>query len=457
MGKSLFRKIGGFVNRPNLRIAVLGACESGKTTFITSFYRQLQNPPNSGKMFNGWTPTVEPLLPPEKPFKPFPLPSILARLQKDEWPTRTTDVSMLRFNLEFQKNKKRKSCCLSMLDIPGERVADFTMYEKTWDEWSDWLESNADGTQARIEALTTYFEKIAKTELDKEELLNAYKRCLQHLTAEYSTFVTPSIVKLDEEGQRPDFDSCPIGLSHDKQFVPLPKAVRTNPRCRDLVRAFRQSYDDYKKNIVNDVIEWLQKVDKAVYLVDVLTLLNDGEEAFVTQKAMGDATLAVFRSPSSWFKRAGHFLFYTDVDEVQLLATQGDRVPTTMHKNIKKLLIEMHGDAIGRLGKEATKASSVCAAILTTKQLKADEKGSSRLFGWFRDDNKQEWVKQDILFDRPELTVPEKWPCYNRPPETWKNRFSFPKTRVDFPKHANLAPPERGLSDVMRSLFDLNS
>lgn len=205
------------------------------------------------------------------------------------------------------------------------------------------------------------------------------------------------------------------------------------------------------------MVDWLRNADKAVYLVDVLTLLNDGEEAFATQKAMGDATLAVFHRPSSWFKRAGRFLFWTDVDEVLLLATQGDRVPTTMHKNIKKLLIEMHGDAIRRLGKEATKTCSVCTAISTTKQQKANEKGASRLFGWFWNGEKQEWVKQDIMFNGPTLTVPDNWPCYSNPPEKWTDRFSFPKTRVDFPKHANLAPPERGLSDVIRILFDLNS
>ena len=467
-----------------LRVAVLGAKNAGKTTFTASLCQLLRNPQDD--MFNGWTPEVGNQLEPVRPFKRFPLAETLSKWSEDDWSDATVDVSQLRLPVSFHRGDKRtKRFELQILDIPGERVADFGMFGKDYGKWSDFVEDHANGLLGSIRPLEEYFkeakaivgdwaEQSAGTASKDEgkilfvdlvaKLVEAYKKALKELDGEYSTFLSPSVIKLDERGSCPVWDSCPVGLDEKRQFVPLPRDVRTKEN-RKTIRAFEKAYDDYVATIVSPVVNWLASADQAIYLVDVLTLLNDGCDAYATQKAMGDAALSVFsRRAGTAFGRAWNWLFHSRISGIQLLATQADRVPDGQHGNMKKLLQEMHGPAI-RVVDGAKKHVGTVTAVLTTRQ---KEKGKSVfLFGPFEgqgtDSTDKDFPVQFIDENGApvkERTVPLHWPCdegdAGAARRAWKpGEYGFAKTKPFFPVHVNIAPVSREMDGVVQRLFDL--
>ena len=477
-----------------LRVAVLGAKNAGKTTFTASLCQLLRNPQDG--MFNGWTPEVGNQLDPVRPFKRFPLAETLSKWSEDDWSDETVDVSQLRLPVSFHREAKRtKRFELQILDIPGERVADFGMFGRDYGKWSDFVEDHANGLLGRIRPLEVYFEE-AKTIVgdwaeksagtaSKDErkilfvdlvakLVEAYKNALKELDGEYSTFLSPSVVRLDEKGTRPDWGACPVGLDEKRQFVPLPREVRTKENRKPL-RAFEKAYDDYVATIVSPVVKWLASADQAIYLVDVLSLLNDGCDAYATQKAMGDAALSVFsRRAGTAFGRAWNWLFHSRIAGIQLLATQADRVPdlgvnekdqqTNPHGNMKKLLREIHGRAV-LVVDGAKKHFGTVTAVVTTKQ---KEKGKSVwLFGPFEgqetDSPDKDFPVQFIDENGApvkERTVPRHWPCdegdAGAARRAWKpGEYGFAKTKPFFPTHVNIAPVSREMDGVIQRLFDL--
>lgn len=470
------------VTGKTLRVAVLGAKNAGKTTFTASLCQLLRHP--DSVRFNGWTSKVDNQLDPVRPFKRFPLAETLSKWSGDDWSDETVDVSQLRIPVSFHcQNKRTKQFELQILDIPGERVADFGMFGKNYEEWSDFVENHANGLLGRIHPLEGYFkeakplvenwsEKFAKSVTKDErkiclvdlvtKLVEAYKKALSELDGEYSTFLSPSVVKLDENGTRPDWNVCPVGLDEERQFVPLPREVRTKEN-RIPVCTFEKAYDDYQEEIVTPVVKWLASADKAVYLVDVLTLLNDGCDAYATQKAMGDAALSVFsRRARTAFGRGLDWIFGSRISGIQLLATQADRVPTNQHSDMKALLDEMHGAAIDVID-GAEKYVGTVTAVQTTLQ-KENEKGVW-LYGPFDPENPEckdypiEFVDKDGNAVK-ERTVPKHWPCTagdnDVAPHAWeRGEFRFNPTKPVFPKHSNLVPDSREMGGVIQRLFDL--
>lgn len=466
-----------------LRVAVLGAKNAGKTTFTASLCQLLRNPQDD--MFNGWTPEVGNQLEPVRPFKRFPLAETLSKWSEDDWSDATVDVSQLRLPVSFHRGDKRtKRFELQILDIPGERVADFGMFGKDYGKWSDFVEDHANGLLGRIRPLEEYFKEakaivgnwaeksagIASKDEGKilfvdlvAKLVEAYKKALQELDGEYSTFLSPSVVKLDERGSRPDWDACPVGLDEKRQFVPLPREVRTKENRKPL-RAFEKAYDDYVATIVSPVVKWLASADQAIYLVDVLTLLNDGCDAYATQKAMGDAALSVFsRRARTAFGRAWDRLFDSRIAGIQLLATQADRVPDGQHEDMKRLLRAMHGNAI-LVVDGAKKHVGTVTAVLTTMQNEIEK--SVWLHGPFEcsdnDPMKKDFAVQFVDSSGgpiKERTVPSRWPCEGdagTAPREWQpGEYGFWRTKPSFPTHVNIPLVSREMDGVVQRMFDL--
>lgn len=474
----------------SMRVAVLGASGSGKTTFIVSLCQLLQNPSDSPADLNGWTPSVEQELRVLPPYKHFPRADVLAAWKNNSWPSPTVDVSMLRLPVSFHRGEKStKRFELQILDIPGERVADFAMFGKNYREWSEFVERHADGMEARIAPLEQYFKtareiitdattKMANKGLKRapeytkavndemKQLFQAYKTALSLLEDEYSTFLSPSIVKLDQNGKHPTWETGLLGLDEQRQFVPLPTVVWSKAN-RPLIRTFEKAYNAYVERIVAPVVKWLASADKSVYLVDVLTLLNDGCAAYATQKAMGDAAISVFsRRGRTAFGRAWEWLFDSHVSRIDLLATQADRVPTNQHKNMKKLLDAMHG-AKARVVDGAKQYLGTVSAVSTTLQT-ADGK-RVLLHGPFHNGNEEpsapnravEFVDKEGN-PSPRITVPEHWPCNDKckgiHERNWREgEFTFPFTMPVFPESSNLVPITRGMTDEIQRLFDLTA
>lgn len=469
-----------------LRVAVLGAKDAGKTTFIVSLLQQLRNcsPTNVAKLHD-WTPQVGKQLKPENNFKQFSLNAAIEKIQQGKWPDPTSDVSQYRVPIIFHHQKRRpRRIELQILDIPGERVADFGMFEKNYDDWCDFMEEQAEGSQVLRDyflATENIFDQRTKSENDQsrgatgkalaektghdldEELQKEYRKCLHELKEEKSVFISPSTALLDKKGNFHENKDGALGFDDTHQFVPLPKSVRTKEN-RVTVKRFAQAYKGYVDQIVTPVVKWLESADKVVYLVDVLTLLNEGSAAYSTQKAMGNAALNIFsRQAKTTFGRGWEWLFDSRADNIQLLATQADRVPKNQHGNMKKLLDQMHGQAV-RSVEGAKYSIGIVTACSTTKE--ETDKKTVKLRGMFvNEKNRGNKEKNESLISfvdkhgisDPTRTVPAFWP--SETPGAARNwtsgEFQFDKTHPKPLMRDNSVPPQREIVQVIKALFDL--
>ena len=464
--KSIYRSIWETISgEERVRVAVLGSKGSGKTVFLTSLANHLLNHDPARCPLNGWTVTPAdsdlaagvasdgiPL---------YPYADARKSLAEGRWPRKTKDWSVLRLALRLRNGKRRRDVKLEVLDLPGERVADFPMLGRSYREWCEWMGHAFGGVFGSSDPYKAYCEAaVSATELP--ELFAAYRRFLADEYAACSLSLTPSTVKLGRDAVSrtgasaeeflANIADVPIGLDAERQFVPLPPACfKSDAPCKKWLKPFERSYNAYRRAVVAPIGDWLEDVNQLFYFVDILGLLQRGPDVYNAEKAFGAQALHMFARPDSAnpLVRGLQWLLdtflRTHIDGATIVATKADLVLSEENRSrLKNLARRMFGTALQNLGLDDRHADVIsCAAVRTTDEYLREKALGARLDG-----------ASDAVTTYQAADVPDEWPDS----AAWgigDARFGFQPTFPRFDKREDCAPPHLGLQDIIVRMLSL--
>lgn len=369
------------------RIAVTGLQRSGKTVFITAFAHALRTAaqaPMAAFPFFPWREhvrDVELLAIPGVPR--FPVEERLDQLlaEPPAWPAPTTGLSGLRVRIRHGDVGLLRSALsstattdLDLIDYPGEWLLDLPMLTQSFRDWSRQMEelANSAGRHdlaapwlAAVRALDPAAPENP-AELARIGLL--YRDYLLRCREERSLcFVQPGRFALADE------TVDPAAL-----FFPL-STVRSGvrgPRSGTMGAALLRRHAAYLKQVRQFYGEVFGRMGKQVLLVDLLSALQQGRDAFA------DLGLAI-RSISDAFDDLRNPLLrllpLARVDRLALAATKADHVTADQHANLVNLL----RDLIGEPFLQATARQSgllAVASVRATTDLKLKVNGLATPF-----------------------------------------------------------------------------
>ena len=330
------------------RIAVTGLKRSGKTVFITAFAHALltaARSPMAAFPFFPWREHVQNVDLMEIPgISRFPFEERLNQLLADRpsWPEPTTGLSGLRIRVRHGDVGLLQSVVsptattdLDLIDYPGEWLLDLPMLTQSFREWSLQMEELA-RSGSRLQLAKPWLEAVRSVDPaaqdDPAELTRIaalYRDYLIRCRKDGGLyFVQP--------GRFAVLDSA--GVDPALLFFPLSSAG--SARRGTVGAALLRRYADYQKLVRQFYSDVFGRLGKQVLLVDLLSSLQQGHEAFA------DLGLAI-RTISDAFEDLKHPLLrllpIAKVDRLALVATKADHITADQHANLVSLLRDMIG------------------------------------------------------------------------------------------------------------------
>lgn len=458
-----------------VRIAVIGSKGSGKTVFLTALANHLQahNPKIfpldglrvrwdrgavSGNTLDG--------------LKLFDYGDAKSCLTRGEWPRKTTEATLLALRLMLKDaDDAQEEIQLEILDVPGERVADFPMMGRNYEEWCGWMEDNLAGPNGTSMAYRDYLRKVESAGAgDEQALLRAYRDFLAH---EYAHFkgITPSTVKLGLDGSqhggsaenfRAEIEDAAIGFTERDgeacEFIPLPKTCFAGGSSfRALAGKYAKAYAGYSRRVVEPMANWLGGAQKLFYLVDVLSLLQSGPEAWDTEKEYADAALTTLCPGRLGFARrvwrwATGVLWRTHINSVCVVATKSDLVFSTANRdNMVALAEEFLGATLDFIDPGVKTSILSCAAVCSTSEVLVG--GERCLKGMLPSGDGagmtlalQNWIPSDVPAAKPSSSA--EWNAMIA-----QGRFNYQFAFPGFDASQSCPPPHLGLNTIVREML----
>lgn len=474
---SLFSKLHEMVKGyRTVCVAIIGGKKSGKTVLLTALANHLRKHDPKELDLGGWTVAYDAsasvALDMHK-VHPFDYQGTRDALTRGNWPSKTTEPSMSAMRLKLKKDGKEENVLLELMDLPGERVADFPMINQSYKEWCCWMERAMAGTGRISDSYRKYLDRVRSLGFgDENALKDAYRDFLGEEYEAHSVLITPSTVKLELNGTqhggyergafRSSISNTPIGLGGN-EFIPLPgECFDEGSPWQPLAMKYSKTYDYYKKVILDSAAKWLAGATKLFYLVDMLSLLESmlsvDEKGCVTvdptagehEKAFADATIAVLcpRKPDGalgrlgdWFKK---FMWRSGVNSLYVVATKSDLILRDQRDNLRVLTSKFMGDALDILDANVKTAVVSCAAVRSTEDGSVDGRPALRGRKLERAEIREcTWIPSD---------VPDHIPTA----EELKNLLpSYPMCFPYFDPNRFCAPKQLGLDAIVKAMLDL--
>ena len=431
---------GMFTTYRTIRVAVVGGRNCGKTVFLTSLANHLRNHrstvfPLKGGLSVHWDQRA---ITGDKLYD-LPLFNYNAarwNLTQGKWPPKTVDTTILalRLLLNDTVHGGQEQVQLEVLDLPGERIADFAMMGKSYKEWCKWRDETLSGPNGTSPNYQHYLNAIENIGANNEAMLiDAYRDFMAYEYGHFAPDITPSTVKLGLGGERRDgvspdefreaIGKVPMGFTDVDgkvcEFVPLPVSCfdKTSP-FYPLAKKFGHSYDRYVKRVVRPMEKWLGKAQKLIYLVDVLTLLRSGANAWDAEKQNAEAAIGalcphagnVFGRMWRWTK--GVF-WRTQINSVYVVATKSDLVVGDVNRNnMKELARRLVDNTLPFLAQEIKRDTVTCAAVCSTEEVEGEDEGEVGLRGMLEmaegaSPELASWIPPPVPTDLP--ISPDDW------------------------------------------------
>jgi predicted YcjX-like family ATPase len=451
------------------QVGVLGIQQSGKSAFLTSLIDHLRNHDpkefSLGASVRKWQIRSFTPLPNPDGTPCFNYPKYRSELHHGQWPAKTSAVSeyQCRFDCSgggvgnWLENGVAHNE-LSLIDIPGERVADLGMAGVDFARWSDdllaRLESNIEYGRDCVE----YFDLLnADQPFDPAVAVTAFKRAMARFIFNRLPIVTPSTMLLTEKGKyipaeiikSRDPDALAAvhlaGVAPDAEFAPISAEVRTAQP--EACRVFSFHYGRYQKEIVQPLAGKLYACDQLVVLLDVATLLAGGVQAYNGCRHILEEALRYFSPGRSiyasladrWLRgttlgraRLNGAFGFPSIRRIAIVATQADRV----HRDDRDSLRHLARELIEPILTEACQGRTVqakyfwCAAVRSSDSMEYPRISARR---------KGRTESESI----PVSKVPDFWP------KDWKSGdFYFPTFEPRPPARAGLPIEQEGLNDI---------
>jgi hypothetical protein len=266
-----------------------------------------------------------------------------------DWPARTIDISETGVEVRFvpagtvsrffeQISGSPSSLSIRIVDYPGEWLLDLPLIAQSYGEWSRaTLRLCRKG--ARAETARDFLTFIADHPYDGRASEEAARRA-------HELYCANLAAARDRHGLsflQPGRFLCRGGLADAPYlwFAPLdiPEAVESLAP-NTLGALMQERYEVYKREVVARFYEdHFRKFSRQIVLVDVLSALLAGREAFEDARLALEAILQSFRYGSgSLFSR---LLWGPRIDKVLFAATKADHVPDIQRDHLAELLRNM--------------------------------------------------------------------------------------------------------------------
>ncbi|MEI6607081.1 MAG: YcjX family protein [Verrucomicrobiota bacterium] len=434
------------------RIGITGSARSGKTVFLLSLINHLEagDFPLGGKGTRKFR---------RLPCKPGLLSRVLASLpgigewftenrnefdysalrkhlaDRQMWPHKTTNASF--FRCRFQRDVPGKGLInlwhpiasltedeLEFFDFPGERVADVTMIDRGYADWSDMMVSSIIEDPTKKSLANSFIRKIGSDKLCAEAVLSEWKLALGRLHSDCHATITPSTFLVDGAGNtarervvalrslkksgkpvddisirkectalRDEKQTGLMGVSEspeefaaaccsgslDKEFAPLSDVARK--LSPDLAKLFEGYYDSYQKEVVHPFTAHLLSCHSLIFLVDITDVLGSGVQKLNDTQAMIWKLLECTERGRGFFtallRKAVNIPFlalggkWGFIERIAFVASKADKVQIPDRDKLKPLLKDLVGNLPYGPDKDEI-AFFPCSAVMSTKPVPND-------------------------------------------------------------------------------------
>ncbi|CAH0533775.1 putative protein YcjX [Vibrio stylophorae] len=335
----------------HIRLAVTGLSRAGKTAFITALTHQLlhsatqDNLPLFQVAREGRLLGAKRVLSPQLLTPSFAYEQGMAALssQPPHWPEPTKDVSEISLALRYQPNRgaskllgQTATLQLDIVDYPGEWLLDLPMLTQDYADWSSQQLALMQG--ARQSFAGDFAAAVAKLEVNQsadESMLATlaahYKDYLMACKQQGFQWLQPGRMVLPGE-----LEGAPV-----LAFFPVPwslEVMKAAP-AGSVGEVLLQRYSAYQQQVIRPFYrDYFTKFDRQVVLVDCLTPLNEGAEAFADlQQALTQLMHSFRYGKRSLFRR----FFSPRIDRVLFAATKADHVTPEQHCHLIALLKQL--------------------------------------------------------------------------------------------------------------------
>ncbi len=347
------------VGAQKISIGVTGFSRAGKTVFITSLAHALMTAKNWQKekgagplaQFSAFEKgilksahirdDIDSHLP------QFPYRKMRESLLKTDtqWPAATTGISRLFIEIDSEQSSKVShwlsdsaglgdlglgKLIIELVDFPGEWLIDLPMLNMSY---ADWSEKNL---LLASSAVRHKFSNHFLTQLKAINPVSDVGQVASDLAEEWTLYLQQCAeigLTLNQPGRhlRPDsFKGSPILC-----FAPISKGYEKTA----LYKLMQKRFEEYKKKVITPFYkENFAKMDRQVFLVDVLSTLEKGETVF---SEMSDALQDVLKQFN--YSKGGVLskLGFAKTTHVLFAATKSDHVIRGDRRNLEDMLRRM--------------------------------------------------------------------------------------------------------------------
>lgn len=356
--KRLQNELSALVNRGldrHLRLAVTGLSRSGKTAFITSFVNQLMNVQSGARLplfsaaRDGRILGVKRIPQRDLGVPRFAYDEGLASLYgtPPDWPVPTRGVSEIRLKLRYRTQdsllrhfKETSTLYLEIVDYPGEWLLDLPMLEQDYLTWSQQMKTLLKGERGEWAepwlALCRQLDPDAPA--DEQQLAaiaQAYTDYLHRCKAAGFHFIQPGrFVLPGDMAGAPGLQFFPFITDLMPDPSRLAKAAKSS-----VLGMLRDRYQYYCDHVVNGFYKhYFQHFDRQIVLVDCLTPLNRGPQAFTDMRLALTQLMQSFHYGKRTLLRR---LFSPCIDKLLFAASKADHVTADQHANLVALLQQL--------------------------------------------------------------------------------------------------------------------
>ncbi|QBY05310.1 YcjX family protein [Thalassotalea sp. HSM 43] len=397
--KKITRKLGDSANElfnrsldKHVSLAVTGLSQSGKTAFITSVVNQLINE-GSGQplaffdvVHQGRFIGAKRVRQKHLHIPRFDYEAAMANLSSEEpmWPDATRSISELRLAMRYYPNEgmlkyatDMATVYLDITDYPGEWLLDLPMLELDFQQWSEQMKELL-FAEPRYQLSQEFLQKLEQL----DPFAPVDEKVLAALSAEYTQLLHKFRYQLGMSVIQPgrfilpgEHEGAPI-----LQFVPfvhfeqLDMAKYRSADQDSMIGMLRARYLEYRERIVRRFYKkHFARFDRQIILIDTLTPLNNGSDAFNDlQHAISLIMESFSYGQSSLLSR----LFSPKIDKLMFAATKADHITADQHSRLLSLLEQVVHKAKKTLSFDAIKMKSLAiASVKTTEQGKSEYQG----------------------------------------------------------------------------------